>query len=180
VQETLDWFRTAREVKQVNLAIAVPYPGTKFHEMAVCGSHGLVLTTTDFPKYRRYGSAVTKVNGLDSKGLVALQNRSFVDIYSAWWRWIPMFNKHGVLGVLLMLMRLGLVLIQSKEYLLCQLHPIQARSGPKASLCLVGSLNNTISFSLATDDHRVLNAEKVHQAAVFFPTPIVNTYCAIG
>ena len=61
VKATLHFLRGAREVKQANFAIAVPYPGTEFHYMAVNGTQGVELKTQDFSEYRRYGSAVTKV-----------------------------------------------------------------------------------------------------------------------
>lgn len=105
VRATLQFLRAAREVKQANFAIAVPYPGTEFHEMAVSGANGLELKTQDFSEYRRYGSAVTKVGDLTPEDLIELQNEGFVSIYSAPWRWKPMLRKHGLLGGSLMLFR---------------------------------------------------------------------------
>lgn len=105
VQATLRFLRGAREVKQANFAIAVPYPGTEFHDMAVSGTQGLELKTQDFSEYRRYGSAVTKVGDLTPEDLIDLQNEGFVSIYSAPWRWKPMLKKHGLLGGSLMLFR---------------------------------------------------------------------------
>ncbi len=105
VRSTLRWLREAREVKQANFAIAVPYPGTEFHEMALAGTHGVELMSEDFSKYLRYGSAVTKVGELTSQDLIDLQNEGFVSIYSAPWRWIPTWRKHGVVGGLLMMIR---------------------------------------------------------------------------
>ncbi|MCA9476986.1 MAG: radical SAM protein, partial [Nitrospira sp.] len=105
VQETLRFLGNSRDVKQANFAIAVPYPGTEFHQMALSGDHGIELMTKDFSEYRRYGSAVTTVNGLTPKDLVDLQNEGFVKIYSAPWRWKPMLKKQGIFGGLLMLLR---------------------------------------------------------------------------
>lgn len=105
VLATLDFLRNAREVKQANFAIAVPYPGTEFHELAVKGDKGVKLMTEDFSEYRRYGSAVTTVGDLNPQDLIDLQNEGFVSIYSAPWRWIPMLQKHGVIGGTLMLFR---------------------------------------------------------------------------
>lgn len=105
VRKTLHFLKNAREVKQANFAIAVPYPGTVFHEMAARGEHGLQLMTNDFSEYRRYGSAVTTVNELTPADLISLQNEGFVSIYSAWWRWRPMLKKHGLFGGTLMLFR---------------------------------------------------------------------------
>ena len=91
--------------KQANFAIAIPYPGTEFHEMAKKGDGGVKLMTEDFSEYRRYGTAVTEVSGLTQKDLIELQNDGFVSIYSAPWRWKPMLRKHGIIGGLLMLLR---------------------------------------------------------------------------
>lgn len=105
VQKTLNWLRSARDVMQANFAIAVPYPGTEFHDMAVSGGHGVTLMTKDFSEYRRYGSAVTTVGDLTPDDLIDLQNDGFVSIYSAPWRWAPMLRKHGIIGGALMLLR---------------------------------------------------------------------------
>ncbi|MFZ3015288.1 MAG: radical SAM protein [Nitrospira sp.] len=110
VRATLKFLRNAREVKQANFAIAVPYPGTEFHELAVNGDKGVKLMTKDFSEYRRYGSAVTTVGDLTPQDLIDLQNEGFVSIYSAPWRWIPMLQKHGVIGGSLMLIRVARLL----------------------------------------------------------------------
>ena len=111
VRATLDFLGKAREVKQANFAIAVPYPGTEFHEMATKGEKDVQLMTDDFSEYRRYGSAVTRVGDLTPHDLIELQNEGFVSIYSAPWRWIPMLQKHGILGGSLMLFRLARLLM---------------------------------------------------------------------
>lgn len=105
IRKTLDFLKNDRYVKQANFAIAVPYPGTEFHEIAKRGDQGVQLITDDFSKYRRYGSAVTNVNGMTQQDLIDFQNEGFVSIYSVPWRWIPMLKKHGIIGGLLMLMR---------------------------------------------------------------------------
>ena len=110
VRATLNFLRNAREVKQANFAIAVPYPGTEFHELAVKGDKGVKLMTEDFSEYRRYGSAVTIVGDLTPHDLIDLQNEGFVSIYSAPWRWIPMLQKHGIIGGSLMLLRVARLL----------------------------------------------------------------------
>ena len=111
VRATLTFLGKAREVKQANFAIAVPYPGTEFHEMAIKGENHVQLMTDDFSEYRRYGSAVTTVGELTPHDLIELQNEGFVSIYSAPWRWIPMLQKHGMLGGSLMLFRLARLLM---------------------------------------------------------------------
>jgi len=105
IKSTLKWLRNAREVKQANFAIAIPYPGTVFNEMAVEGTHGVELMSKDFSEYLRYGSAVTKVGELTPDDLIDLQNEGFVSIYSAPWRWIPTWRKHGVVGLILTMSR---------------------------------------------------------------------------
>jgi anaerobic magnesium-protoporphyrin IX monomethyl ester cyclase len=107
VRETLRWLRNAREVKQANFAIAMPYPGTEFADIAAAGTHGVELISNDYSDYRRYGSAVTRVGELEPEDLIELQNEGFVSIYSAWWRWYPVWKKHGIMGLMLQLLRLG-------------------------------------------------------------------------
>ncbi|MBF0169147.1 MAG: B12-binding domain-containing radical SAM protein [Alphaproteobacteria bacterium] len=107
VRETFAFLRDARDVKLANIAITVPYPGTELHRMAVSGEHGMKLLSEDFSQYRRYGTAVTEVNGLSPQDLVNLQNEGFLTFYSAPWRWKAMWVKHGFIGVLLLLVRLG-------------------------------------------------------------------------
>ena len=104
-EELMNWLANAREVKQANCAIAMPYPGTEFSDMAISGNHGVELVTKDFSNYLRYGKAVTKVGELTPEDLINLQNRAFVLIYSKPWRWKPMYNKHGLIGFALMMLR---------------------------------------------------------------------------
>lgn len=105
VRKTLDFLKHEKHVKQANFAIAIPYPGTEFHRMAVNGENGVTLMTRNFAEYRRYGSAVTTVNGLTPEDLIELQNEGFVSIYSVPWRWKPMFRKYGFMGAVKQLLR---------------------------------------------------------------------------
>ncbi len=125
VRKTLTWLRNAREVKQANFAIAIPYPGTEFNDIATSGQHGVQLLSKDFSKYLRYGNAVTQIGDLTSKDLIELQNEGFVSIYSAPWRWKPMFQKHGVIGALLMLVRVARLYIQKslRIFMPFRVHP---------------------------------------------------------
>jgi len=107
IYNTLNWIRDAKEVKQANFAIATPYPGTEFHEMAISGTHGITMHDQDFSNYKRYGSAVTTVGDLTPTDLLDLQNEGFVRIYSATHRWPAMYRKHGLMGFALMLYRIG-------------------------------------------------------------------------
>lgn len=111
VRKTLKFLREAKEVKQANFAIAVPYPGTEFHEMALKGQNGVELISDDFSEYKRYGNSVTKVNGLTPKDLIRLQNEGFVMVYSKYWRWRPVFQRNGLLGLVMILYRLLNLLI---------------------------------------------------------------------
>jgi len=107
VRASLKFLRNAREVKQANFAIAVPYPGTEFHKIATSGSDGVTLMSEDFSEYLRYGSAVTTVGELSPADLIELQNEGFVSIYSAPWRWPSMWRRHGSLGLAFMLFRVA-------------------------------------------------------------------------
>lgn len=104
-QKLFDWVSSQRDIKQANLAIAVPYPGTEFHDIAVAGAHGMELLSTDFREYLRYGNAVTNVGDMTAKDLVDAQNAGFVQIYSKPWRWMPVLSKHGIFGLVLQLYR---------------------------------------------------------------------------
>lgn len=106
IRKTLRFLRKSCEIKQANLSIATPYPGTELYSMAKKGEHGLKLLTENYSKFRRYGSAVMSVGNLSSEDLIRLQNDAIVSIYLAPWRLIPMFKKSGIIGGLLTLMRL--------------------------------------------------------------------------
>ena len=106
VWKTLNYLSKSTDVKQANFAIATPYPGTKFHEMAVNGEEGMQLLSDNFTEYRRYGKAVTKVNNLGPDDLIRLQNEGFVSIYSKYWRWRPVLKKYGIIGLLLTFYRM--------------------------------------------------------------------------
>jgi len=105
VRKTLSFLRRSREIKQANLSIAIPYPGTELYEMAKKGEYGLKLEIDDFSKFRRYGSAVMSVGDLSPDDLIRLQNDAFVSIYMAPWRWLPVLKKSGFIGLLLTFMR---------------------------------------------------------------------------
>lgn len=112
VKKTLTWLRNAREVKRANFSVAIPYPGTELHEMALAGNHGVRLESEDFSEYLRYGKAVTTVGELSPQDLIELQNEGFVAINSAPWRWGPLFRQHGPLGFALIMLRVLIVLKQ--------------------------------------------------------------------
>ena len=105
IKATIEWVRAQRDISQANVAIAMPYPGTEFSEMALHGTHGVELLSKDFGQYLRYGSAVTRVNGMEPQELIDWQNWAFVRIYSAPWRWLPVIKKHGIFGFLMQMYR---------------------------------------------------------------------------
>lgn len=102
IEELGSWLDNTKEAKQANVAVAIPYPGTEFNDIATSGTLGVELMSEDFSKYLRYGKAVTKVGELTSEDLIVIQNRMFIRVYSKWWRWKPMYNKHGVWGFVLL------------------------------------------------------------------------------
>lgn len=106
VKKTLSFLRDSHEIKQANISIAVPYPGTELYEMAKKGRYGLKLMTNDFSRFRRYNCAVMSVGDLSPDDLIELQNQAFASIYLAPWRWKPMLKKSGIIGGFLTFTRL--------------------------------------------------------------------------
>jgi len=114
VKKTLKFLRESKEIKQANISIAVPYPGTELYEMAKRGEYGLKLITGDFSKYRRYNASVMKVGDLTPEDLIDIQNEAFASIYLAPWRWGPMIKKSGFFGAVLTTNRLIKCLVKGK------------------------------------------------------------------
>lgn len=112
IKKTLVFLRKSKEIKQANISIAVPYPGTELYDMAQKGQLGLKLETNDFSHYRRYNAAVMTVGELSPENLIAIQNEAFASIYLAPWRWEPMTRKSGLRGALLTFQRLAKALKQ--------------------------------------------------------------------
>ncbi len=102
VRKLFKFLAENKDIKQANLAIAVPYPGTELHRMAKAGEGGITLHSDDFSEYRRYGAAVTTIGDMTPRDLVELQNEGFLRIYMAPSRWKPMYGKHGIMGFILM------------------------------------------------------------------------------
>jgi len=100
IEQTIRFLANARDLHHVTFNIAVPYPGTELHRMAVSGMHGLKLLDHDFSKYQRYGSAVMEVNGISPAELIALQQRALFRIYMRWWRILPTLRRFGLSTVL--------------------------------------------------------------------------------
>jgi radical SAM superfamily enzyme YgiQ (UPF0313 family) len=114
VKKTLSFLRNSHEIKQANISIAVPYPGTELYEMVKKGEHGLKLIFDDFSKFRRYNCASMQVGELSPDDLIDLQNQAFASIYLAPWRWIPMLKKSGIIGTLLTFSRLIKTIMKGK------------------------------------------------------------------
>ena len=107
IGKTLRFLRESKEIKQANISIAVPYPGTQLYEMAKNEEHSLKLITNDFSDFRRYNAAVMQVGDLSPQYLIDIQNEAFASIYIfAPWRWDPMIKKTGLQGAELTVKRL--------------------------------------------------------------------------
>lgn len=106
IKKTLSFLRDSREIKEANISIAVPYPGTELYEMAKRGDYGLKLLVDDFSRFRRYNMAVMQVGNLSPDDLIKLQNDAFASIYLAPWRFKPQLKRTGIAGVFLTLSRL--------------------------------------------------------------------------
>lgn len=104
-ERTIDYVARNRDIPEVTLSVAVPYPGTELLEMARRGEHGLRLITEDWSKFYRYGSAVMGVNDLSPKDLVAVQSDGIARIYLRPWRWRSVYRTMGLMGCLLTLLR---------------------------------------------------------------------------
>jgi radical SAM superfamily enzyme YgiQ (UPF0313 family) len=112
IKKTLTFLRKSKEIRQANIAIAVPYPGTELYDMAMKGQLGLRLETQDFSNYRRYDAAVMTVGSFSPADLINIQNEAFASIYLAPWRWEPMTRKSGFRGTLMTFQRLAKCLKQ--------------------------------------------------------------------
>ena len=71
-----------KDLQQLYVNIATPYPCTELWDLAIEGKHGIRLLTSDLSEYRRYGHAVLEVNDLSAKDLVRLQRLGFLLFFS--------------------------------------------------------------------------------------------------
>jgi anaerobic magnesium-protoporphyrin IX monomethyl ester cyclase len=83
--------------------------------MAVGSTEGVDLLIDDFSQYKRYGQAVTKIGDLSPQDLIELQNEGFVSIYSAYWRWLPVLRKSGIVGLVLTFYRLVKLMVSQSR-----------------------------------------------------------------
>lgn len=100
IARTIRFLRNTRELKHSTLSIAMPYPGTELHRMALGGEHGLELLTEDYSRYQRYGSAVMAVNGISPEELLRLQKVGLLKIYLVPWRLVPVLRRMGIRSLL--------------------------------------------------------------------------------
>lgn len=100
IKETISFLRKARDIQHATYSIAMPYPGTELHRMAKAGEHGLELIERDYSKYQRYNSAVMIVNGISPEEMIELQMLGLSQIYSVWWRILPMVRRHGIRAII--------------------------------------------------------------------------------
>jgi radical SAM superfamily enzyme YgiQ (UPF0313 family) len=100
IRKTMFFLRNNKAIKQANVSIAVPYPGTKLYDMAKNGEHNLKLVTEDFSQFKRYGFSVMSVGDLTPYKLKKLQDECFASIYAPWWRWRTTIQRSGYFGLL--------------------------------------------------------------------------------
>jgi radical SAM superfamily enzyme YgiQ (UPF0313 family) len=99
IKKTMFFLRTNKSIKQANVSIAVPYPGTKLYDMAKNGEHGLKLVTEDFSQFKRYGFSVMSSGELTPQKLKRIQDECFASIYAPWWRWRTTIQRSGWFGL---------------------------------------------------------------------------------
>jgi anaerobic magnesium-protoporphyrin IX monomethyl ester cyclase len=100
IKKTMYFLRTTKSIKQANVSISVPYPGTKLYDMARNGEYSLKLETEDFSQFKRYGFSVMNVGDLTPQKLKRIQDECFASIYTPWWRWRATIRRSGWFGLL--------------------------------------------------------------------------------
>ena len=118
IKKTMSFLRDNHDIRQANVSIAVPYPGTELYRMALAGSHGLKLIEHDFGKFLRYNNSVMNVGDLTPANLIDLQNQCFSSVYIAPWRWLSIIKKSGLIGFFLTWKRILKCLIRGQWELL--------------------------------------------------------------
>ena len=78
---TIKFLRSIKELKQIYLNVATPYPGTELYDYAVNGRGGMTLLTKDYSQYKRYGDPVIEVNDLSSNRLKMMQSVGLMCFY---------------------------------------------------------------------------------------------------
>ena len=94
---TIKFIRSIRELKQVFLNIACPYPGTELYDYAVNGRGGMRLLTKDYSQYKRYGAPVIEVGDMKAKDLKRIQTLGLLFFYLTPGRiWYNVFKRAGI------------------------------------------------------------------------------------
>jgi len=116
IRKTLRFLRESKEIRQANISIAVPYPGTELYELAKRGEYGLQLLINDFSQFKRYNAAVMQVGDLSPNDLIEMQNEAFASIYIfAPWRWESMIKKTGIEGAKVTVERLMRIIDEGRQ-----------------------------------------------------------------
>jgi radical SAM superfamily enzyme YgiQ (UPF0313 family) len=118
IKKTMSFLRDNHDIRQANVSIAVPYPGTELYRMAKNQEHNLKLIEKDFSRYQRYNSATMQVGELTPTDLIDLQNQCFASIYIAPWRWLSIIKKSGLTGFFLTWKRILKCLLRGQGELL--------------------------------------------------------------
>jgi anaerobic magnesium-protoporphyrin IX monomethyl ester cyclase len=118
IKKTMYFIRTTKSIKQANVSIAVPYPGTKLYTMAKNGEYDLKLETDDFSQFKRYGFAVMSVGDLTPQKLKKIQDECFASIYLPWWRWRTTVQRSGWFGLVDKLYRVAKMFVSGRWELL--------------------------------------------------------------
>lgn len=96
LKDTINYIKKLKYCDQIFLNITTPYPGTELYEMALNGTGGLRLLTTDFSEYTRYGNSVIEVNGLNRSDLIRWQKKGFLAFYLKPRRILYNFKRAGL------------------------------------------------------------------------------------
>jgi anaerobic magnesium-protoporphyrin IX monomethyl ester cyclase len=114
IKKTLLFLRNNHDIKQANISVATPYPGTELYRMAKNNEGGLKLLTEDYSKYKRYGSAVMDSGELKAKDLVKIQEEAFASIYFPRFRWKYTIQRSGVFGLLFDLFKIFKLIVTGR------------------------------------------------------------------
>lgn len=121
VMKTLRFVWSLKELDQVYINIATPYPGTAMREMAIKGEGGVRLLDTSWEGLKRYGAGVMEVNDLTISDLIKYQKLGTLMFYLQPRRFIYNLRRSGFKAA----WRNGLAFLQTFR----KGAPVQAASG---------------------------------------------------
>ncbi|MCK4827524.1 radical SAM protein, partial [bacterium] len=111
---TIKFVRSIKELKQIFLNIACPYPGTELYDYAVSGRGGMRLLTSDYSQYKRYGAPVIEVGDMNAKDLKRTQTLGLLYFYLTPSRiWYNVFKRAGIRAGLRNVGAFGLGIVKS-------------------------------------------------------------------